>query len=300
MTEQTLNSIPAPAAAAPAGALAAAVPAVAPAVAPVGAPAAAAPAPASAAPAPAAPPAPPQWLAGLGDETLRSSEHLARYQSLDDLAKAHIETANWARGRIPIPKGDDLATREDFIGKARPATPADYKIELADGMDAGRADAFRDKAHQLGLMDWQVAELAKFDGAYMTDATSKLGQAARDELIQREVNMGPAGYARTLEAIAGMVSNVGVDPAQAMTGLETAYGAGAAFDLLAHFAKATGELDKVDVIDVALRIGAVTPESAQREIETLSLNADFMDKAAIKGTPENVRWNSLNAKAAGG
>lgn len=249
-------------------------------------------------PPPAPPPPAPQWLTGL-PEDLRGSEHLARYQSIEDLAKAHIETTNWARGRIPIPRADDAKSIEDFVAKARPEKWEDYKIDLAEGADTARADGFKQKAHELGLMPWQVEKLAAFDQAYMTDLQSKLQKQAVDELKTREVNMGPAGYNRALLAIDNMLASAGVTDLKAVDALSQVAGAGVGFDLLAHFAKVTGELDKVGGHDLAMAMGAATPQSAQAEIDRLMLDREFMAKVGVPGSAEAKRWADLNAAAAG-
>lgn len=277
MTEPTTNS-------APQGALAGAVTTPDPAT----------PDPATPAPAAAG------WLQSLTDDSLRGSELLARYETVDALAKAHEETTRWARGRVPLPKGDDAAAREDFIAKARPAAASDYEVALPEGADGTRADAFREKAYQLGLMPWQAKELADWSNAFETDAVSRMGQAAQDELKTREINLGPAGYARTLAAIGNMMATAGIKDAEtAMNGLESAFGAGAAFDMLAHFAGKTGELEKVDVADISMRTGTMQPDSAQAEIGRLMGDRDFMQKAQVAGTPEARKWADLNARAAG-
>lgn len=250
----------------------------------------------------------PEWLGSIGDEGLRANEHLSRYKSIDDLAKAHVETVNWARGRVPIPVPNDKdpaafeRTKADFIAKARPESPDGYTIPLPEGQtDTTRADAFKAKAHELGLMPWQAEALATWDNNALADAQSLMGQKAKDELKTREMNLGPAAFARGQEAIAAMFDGIeGVDRNEVLSGLESAYGAGAAFDFLLEQARKTGELDKVDDAAISMRLGTMKPAQAQAEIERLMTDAAFMTKAAQANTPEHARWNQLNSLAAGG
>lgn len=237
----------------------------------------------------------PEWLGTLTDEALRGNEHLARYKSIDDLAKGHVETMTWARGRVPLPKADDAKGREDFVAKARPEKWEDYEVPIGDGQtDTTRADGFKQKAHALGLMPWQAKELADWSNAYEGDAVSKMQQAAKDELTTREVNMGPAGFARGNQAITNMFAGIeGVEPDKVMAGLESAYGAGATYDFLLKMAQKTGELDKVSGEDISLRLGTMTKSQAQAELTRLDADKDFFDKAKLKDSPEYKKRDQL-------
>lgn len=255
-------------------------------------------------PTPTPPPSPAAtWRQGLTDEGLRNNEHLARYGSIDDLAKAHVETVTWARGRVPLPSADDAKGREDFIGKARPEAWESYEVAVPEGQPADRADAFKQKAHQLGLMPWQAKELADWSNAYEGDAISKQGQLAQDELMARQMELGPAGYARSNEAIANMLGAVpgfeGADADTAVRGLESAFGAGKTYDLLRALAAKTGELEKVDGDAILQRLGQMSPADAQRKIEEKGADRAFMEKVKVKGSAEQAQWREWNRLAAG-
>ncbi|KPH59182.1 hypothetical protein [Novosphingobium sp. ST904] len=250
---------------------------------------------------PPSPSAAPEWMGSLGDETLRTSETLSRYKSVDDLAKGHIETMSWARGRIPIPAADDAKGREDFIGKVRPEKWENYEVAVPEGSNTDRADAFKQKAHQLGLLPWQAKELSDWSNGFEADAVSKMTQTARDELTTREINIGPAGYQRTNEAIASMFNQVegleGFDSDQVMRGMESAFGAGQTWDFLRWVASKTGELDKVDGGAIDLALGNLKGPAAQAEINRLMKDSEFMEKAKQPGSPESKRWKDLNLAA---
>ena len=254
-------------------------------------------------PTPTPAPAAAEWLGSLSDETLRGDETLWRYKSIDDLAKGHLETLRWARGRVPLPAADDAKGREDFVTKARPESWDKYEVSVPEGQGAERADAFKQKAHAIGLMPWQAKELGDWSNAYEADAMSRMTQAAKDELTTREVNVGPAGFVRVNEAIANMFGQVdgvdGFDSAKVMQGLESAFGAGQTWDFLRWVATRTGELEKVDGASVDLRLGSLTPQNAQKKIEQLMGDKDFMAKAAVAGSAEQKQWNDLNKAASG-
>ncbi|MFC0683223.1 hypothetical protein [Novosphingobium clariflavum] len=261
-------------------------------------------------PTPAAPQAPaptpsaPEWMGSLGDEGLRANETLSRYKSVDDLARGHIETMAWARGRVPLPAADDAKAREDFIGKARPEKWENYEVAVPEGSSAERSDAFKQKAHQLGLLPWQAKELADWSNAYEGDAASRMTQGNRDELTTREINLGPAAYQRANTAIASMLNQVegldGFDADKVMQGLESAWGAGQTWDFLRWVAAKTGELEKVDGGAVDLATGTLVGPAAQKEIDRLMGDRDFMAKAKQSGTMESKRWKDLQVAASKG
>lgn len=253
-------------------------------------------------PTPTPTPSAPEWMGSLADEGLRTNETLARYGSVDDLAKGHVETMRWARGRVPLPAADDAQAREDFIGKARPAEWKDYDVAVPEGSGSERSDAFKQKAHQLGLLPWQAKELADWSNGFEADTLSRMTQSAKDELTTREINLGPAAYARSNAAIAAMFNQVdgieGFDSNAVMKGMESAFGAGKAWDFLRWVAQKTGELDKVDGATVDLNLGSLTGPRAQAEINRLMGDKDFMAKAKQQGSAESKKWKDLQAAAA--
>jgi hypothetical protein len=234
----------------------------------------------------------PAWQTSLTKEDLRGDETLARYKSVDDLATGHLETLKWARGRVPLPAADDEKGRLDFVAKARPDSADAYEIALPEGQtDTTMADGFRAKAFDLGLMPWQAKELGDWWNAQAVDAASKAGQGALDQLKERELNLGPAAYARAQEGIAALFDGVdGVERDSVLKGLESAYGAGPAFDFLLKMARKTGELDKVDGAAISLRLGTTTPDAAQQWLDDKMGDREFMAKAERAGTPENKQW----------
>jgi hypothetical protein len=233
-------------------------------------------------------------------------ERLARYGSVDDLAKAYMVTEKWATGRVALPKAGDEASRAEFYAKVRPATEAEYKFALPEGTPDGQStpmiDAFRPFAHRIGLDAYQAEEISKWWNGQQAEAIGQAGQAARDELKALELEISPVGYNRRVAAVEAMLGQVqGFDAdkvGKALTGLESAMGARPAMELLFHFAQATGELEKVDGAAIDLRMGTLSPEAAQQQINAKMGDAEFMRKAATAGTPEAQQWKAWNAAAA--
>lgn len=68
----------------------------------------------------------PGWLQTL-PETARTEDFVARvgrYETPEALAKGLIETQDWARGRVALPKDGDDVSRREFYAKVRPVSPS--------------------------------------------------------------------------------------------------------------------------------------------------------------------------------
>lgn len=291
-------------------------PAPTPAPSPTPAPAAPPPPPAPAAPpppAPAAPPPPPpppappadRWQDKFLPEDLRGDETLATYNDIPSMAKALVETKAWARGRVAIPAdGDDKAFAE-FGAKLRPEKVEGYDIPVPEGMGTETADAFRAKAFEMGLPTRWARELAAWHNQQAADAASKQIQAGKDQMVAIELEMGTPAYNQRLSAVANMFKAMGTsdDDAEAvMTQLQHGMEAGPAMKFLFSLAEKTGELEKVDGMEVGLRMGSITPEAAQAELDRQNMATDpeFNKRLGDPNSAEYKRRKQLFAIIAQG
>jgi hypothetical protein len=257
-------------------------------VAPVAAPAAA----------PAAPVAPAGWLSGLSDENLRGNETLSRYQSVDDLAKAHVETTAWARGRIPIPT-DEAGFRE--LGeKLRPESADKYDIPVPEGDDPALAERFKAFAHETGLPPAWAKSVAEFSNREAGEAMSKMAATNGAELKGLELDYGPVGYQARLDAVGNMFAKMGIDNFDAVTALEQSAGAGKALQAFFTMAESTGELAKVDTAGVALHMGTMTAAAAQKEVDSMFGNTETAAKLRDPGSAEAKKYKELVARISKG
>ncbi|WP_343609355.1 hypothetical protein [Novosphingobium sp.] len=247
----------------------------------------------------------PAWMAGLADEGMRADPELSRYATIDDLAKGFKETRTWARGRVAIPNAetDDNGWRE-FGERLRPEKATDYDIPLLEGSDTAMADKYREFAHGLGMPARWAKANAEFHNQFISDSLSRVEQQAKDGMKAVELEMGGVAYNQRMEATENMMKAHFGGDFDVITNLTTSLGAEKTLRFLFSMAEKTGELGKVDSTDVSLRMGGMTPESAQGEINRLSGDTSpagkaWMQQAKIKGTPEHTRWNALNDAAAG-
>ena len=239
----------------------------------------------------------PEWMAGLSDD-LRADPDLNRYKSVEDLAKGMKETRAWARGRVAIPSGEDDVGWQEFAQRMRPEKPEDYSIPVT-GEDTAMADAFRAFAHDKGFHPRYAQAAAEFFNQYSSDQMSRLQQQGRDGVKAIELELGATAYNQRIEATNAMLKAVGMgDDFDVVRGLESAVGAEKTMRALFALAEKTGELGKVDSTDVAMRMGALSPESAQTEIDRISNDPDLRKEAFKAGSPTNLRVKELNKIAA--
>jgi hypothetical protein len=228
----------------------------------------------------------------LGPE-LRGNETLANYKSIDDVGKALIETQAFARGRVAVPKaGDaDFDTKfAEFAGKVRPEKAEDYKILDADGKPSEMGEAFRGIFYESGLHPAQAEKLTQAWNQHSADTLSKIEQAGKDEVRAIELDLGTSAFNQRVTAVQGMLKGVGIEIDDIVPAMSTLGGsAGKAVQALFKLAESTGELAKVDGVDVQIRMGTMTPQQAHAELDAMRARA-VSDKeyAAKLGDPKSV------------
>lgn len=239
------------------------------------------------------PPALDRWQDKFLEPELRSSDALARYPTIDAMAKGLIETQNWARGRVSIPKADDATGFEEFASKIRPEKADDYQILGPDGAKSETGEAFRQTFHDVGLHPLQAQKLTEKWNQYQADIVSKATQSGKDEVHAIELELGPQGYNQRLAAVDSMLKGAGIDVDDIAVALEQVGGAGKALRGLFTLAEKTGELAKVDGASIQMRMGNMTAEAAQAEVNRMSGDPLMAKKIEDKTTPEYARRKAL-------
>jgi hypothetical protein len=113
---------------------------------------------------------PENWHQALPEE-LRADPHVAKHKGIEELARAHVNAQKLiGANKIAIP--GENASEADWAGVwdalGRPKTAADYALKDPEKLPEGFAvdgklrDAFRTKAHALGLLPRQVEGLYRW------------------------------------------------------------------------------------------------------------------------------------------
>ncbi|WP_226018111.1 hypothetical protein [Novosphingobium sp. FKTRR1] len=275
-----------------------------PAVSPAAAPAAS-PAPVSATipasplersePAPAAAPAAAaaSWMDTLPDD-LKGDKTLARFKSVEDLAKGVVERQAMLGDRIQLPKADDPDSFERFAAAIRPEKPDAYKIEVPEGQDATFAESMRPVFHDAGLHPLQVEKLVAANNTYVAQQAAAIKAAGKKELADLEAGMGTQEFAAAKLATNAWLTRMGI-PVKFDTDLARLVGAGNSVRLLFDIVRRTGELGKVNDSEMALAMGTMTPEQAKVE-------ASKLDAKALRNpsSPESKKMDEYAAVIARG
>lgn len=106
------------------------------------------------------------FATGLDDDTAKTWTNVSqRYQSQQDLAKAHVNLVRSMNDRVQIPAADAKPEEwKKFWSKTAPKDPGEYKFDepayapLTDSEKETR-ESFRQVAHRVGLNQLQLKEL---------------------------------------------------------------------------------------------------------------------------------------------
>ncbi|MBN8848159.1 MULTISPECIES: hypothetical protein [unclassified Sphingomonas] len=227
------------------------------------------------------------WLASLGVKDLDGLVKVAR-----DNQRALRES-----GRVKLPgedaKPEEIAAYRAAIGV--PEKPDGYEIAAPEGVQLNEPliNALRDAAVKHGTpkgafeglvgefiklqMDEAAAETARQDGL-AADWMKAQGGKADEQLAH--VNTAARSLGLTKADMTGMRNGMGADRA---LGLLAKLGAGMAEDVML-----TGGSNRF----------GITGAEAQAEIDKLKMDAEFIGKVKIAGSPERARWERLNKQAA--
>lgn len=232
----------------------------------------------------------PDWLAGLPDE-LKGDAGLARYGSIEELARGHIETRKVAASRIILPgegaSDADWAPVFNAIGRPESAD----KYELPDGVDATVAEGFKPFAHKLGLTAKQAKAVAEFDLERTASAKTAWETASKADLDAFKA--ATPEYDAKLVQTKAMLKAAGVDPGK-IEEIETKLGTSDMMKLFFNLAAKTGEHGRVDGDDDQLA-GAGDPDKA---LDAKMKDATWRERAKLPGTPERQEYDRLVGAAA--
>lgn len=267
-------------------------PTPAPAPAPTPSPA---PAPAPA-PTPTPTPAPAaSWQDQHLSEDLRKNTDIAGFGSIEDMATNLVQTQQFARSRIGLPKEGDEASFTEFASKIRPEKADDYKMEVPEGQPTTTADGMRPIFHEAGLHPKQAEIINKGWNQFQADQQSATNQLGIDDLKALEVEMGPSAYNQRTLAVQNLLQATGIEAPDIAVALQTlGKGSRNAMEALFTLAEKTGELHKVSGEDTQLQMNMVTAEQAQIQVNNMMNDPEMRKKIETQGSPERVRYDKYN------
>lgn len=247
-------------------------------------------------PAPAADPATPaEWLTGLPDD-LKGDATLARFKSVEDLARGHVEAHKVAKSKVVLPKDDDPGSFERFAAAVRPESADAYEITVPEGENSGFADAMRPVFHDAGLLPQQVNKLVEANNAFVSQAIEQANAKGQQELDALEGEMGKTEFERGKQAAVAMLNKLGIDP-QFEEDLSRFLGTGNTLRTLFAIAEKTGELGRVTADDVNLALGGLTGDAAMNAAREMQNDPQIAAKLTDSNSAERKRYDQLIAAA---
>ena len=233
------------------------------------------------------------WMKGFGDD-LKAEASLKPFagKSPEDLARAFVETKKLVGSRIELPKADDPDSFLRFAAAVRPEKADDYTIAVPDGQDASFAESMRPVFHDAGLHPQQVERLVTANNQYVAAQQAALEAAGAKEVSDLEAGMGKAEFAAAKLATNSWLTRMGI-PVSFDNDLARMVGAGNSVRVLFDIAARTGELGKIGDTDMALALGNVTPEMAQKEANAI---VNDPAKAKILNGPDGAEKTELQQR----
>lgn len=236
----------------------------------------------------------PEWLATL-PEDLRGEPTLARFKSVEDLAKGHIEAHKVAKSKILLPAADADATMWGPVWNqlGRPDDPAGYKFDIPEGQSPELAEAFRPVAHEIGLTAKQLERVVAFNNEQAAAAMTKL-QADQDaEVAAYRTELGAQADAK-FQAARDAAKALGVEP-EIANALESKLGSKALLSLFVNLAEKMGEHGRVDGEGKIEFDGIGDPDATLKEKQA---DPTWREKVKIAGSAERNEYDRLVAAAA--
>jgi hypothetical protein len=259
------------------------------------------PAPASTAPAetaapaatavPAAPAAPaaPEWMAALPDD-LRGDATLLRYQSIDDLARGHIEAHKLAKSKaVPLP-GDTDESRKAFADALRPQSADAYDFgDLPDGIDKGLIDGFREFAFNSGLPPHMAKDALDFYTGAMQAQIEEANRASLADVDAFAKEYGPQ-YQGKLAAVQAMLESFTGTPLEIgeaeLNRFDIKMGSSNLMKFMFALHDRIGDLAPAGGNEVPTGMTRIAPENAESTLDMKMSDPAWRAQAKIAGTAE--------------
>lgn len=233
----------------------------------------------------------PEWMGGLPDD-LKADATLARFKSVEELGRGHIEAHKLAKSKVVLPKEGDADAFGRFAAAIRPEKPEDYAFTVPEGQDSSLADAMRPIFHQAGLHPESAKILVDGWNAHLAQVSEAAAQKGKDELSAVEAEMGQTQFAQGKQAAVNMLNRLGL-PSSFEDDMARFIGGGNTLRLLFDMAGRMGELGRVDPTDIKISTGAMTPGEAMNEARRMIQNKAIAPKLAEAGSAEKKRYDEL-------
>lgn len=234
---------------------------------------------------------PADWLANLPEE-LRADATLSRYKSIEDLARGHLETKRLATDKagIKLPDGTD-ASIAAFVQAVRPESADVYEVAVPDGMPTEFADAFKGKAHELGLLPFQVKAIADWNNEQVAAMLGAGSEASAKELEAFKADYR-GDFQKDLGKVQSMMVALGVEE-EAVAELESKIGTKNLMNMMFNLQKQVGDFDSLIEVPTPTGFNVVAPEQAEAVLSQKSADPAWRQQAKVANSREAAEYKYL-------
>ena len=218
-------------------------------------------------------------------ENLRNEPSLQTFTSVDNLAKSYVNAVKKIGGNpdhlVQLPQEGE--SWDNFYNKiGRPETPEGYDF----GEDDGKLDFYRNATHQLGLTQDQAANMLKLYATVEEQNAKASQQANADFAVDSQINLKREWGANYDSKIDMAQRAFAQFSSKEFSQLMDETGLGNHPELLKAFSKIGESMGEDKLVVGSGRGGAISPQQAKEEIESLYRDKEF-SKSYLDRTDPN-------------
>jgi hypothetical protein len=221
----------------------------------------------------------PDWREGL-DPSIKEHPALSTFKTPGDLAKSYVNAQHLiGKEKLPVPSKEATLDSEEyslvFDRLGRPSDPKGYvlpDLQMPQGFQPPEEmiNDFKTKAHSIGLLPAQVAELYKYDYERQVAQAQQIEAKQTEELQATETALrkkfGKAYDAR-LASVNGLIQKFGGEEVASVIA-QTGMGRNEKFlTFLSEIAANFGE--DGELLGEAVRPGIMSPDEALKKIKQI-------------------------------
>lgn len=224
-------------------------------------------------------------------ENLRNEPSLQTFTSVDNLAKSYVNAVKKIGGNpdhlVQLPQEGE--SWDNFYNKiGRPETPEGYDF----GEDGGRLDFYRNATHQLGLTQDQAANMLKLYATVEEQNQKAAQQRNADFAVDSQINLKREWGTNYDSKIDYAQRAFAQFSSKEFSQLMDETGLGNHPELLKAFSKIGEAMGDDQLIVGTGRAGAISPQQAKEEIESLYRDKEFSKSYLDKNDPNHKAASS--------
>lgn len=231
----------------------------------------------------------PEWMVGLSEE-LRGDATLAKYGSLDDFAKGHLETKRVASSKaVPLP-GETEESRKAFADALRQESIDAYDFgDVPETMDKDLVEGFRQFSFEQALPPHMAQAALNFYTEAMAKQVEKANADSATDVEKFKTEYGPQ-YDAKIKAVQQMLESFTGTPMELseadLNRMDLKLGSSTLLKAMFAIHDRVGDLTPAGEHPVPTGITPIAPENAEAAWNAKKADPEWRKKVKIEGSPE--------------